>query len=105
MLYEVLLFWGLNDKSGKQESDYTLVLPNNHDIMSLNGEETHPAHTISKYFEINRSKRATLHLIKRERERKQINEEEIAATKVRHASKTDRFHKSDNRSPKEREEA
>lgn len=36
-------FWGLDD----YKDEFTLVLPNMHDIMSLNKEENHIANTIS----------------------------------------------------------
>ena len=36
-------FWGLT----KVKDEFTLVLPNMHDIMSLNKEENHIAHTIA----------------------------------------------------------
>lgn len=64
MLDEAKLFWGLNDGEEKlREEDrtqFTLVLPNHHDVMSLNGDSAHVAHTLAKYFEIHRAKRATL---------------------------------------------
>jgi len=60
MLNEAKEFWGLLDEPGKPKKNFTLVLPNQHDIMSLNWEETHIAHTLAQYFEIHRAKRATL---------------------------------------------
>jgi hypothetical protein len=41
--------------------------------MSLNKGDIHIARTLSKYFEINRAKRATLLLIKPEKELKEIS--------------------------------
>ena len=58
MLEEACQFWDLNTE------DFTLVLPNMHDVMKLTSDQNHIAHTVSKYFEINRSKRAVLHLIR-----------------------------------------
>ena len=62
MLTEALEFWGLkvDEELDDMKKKYTLCLPNNHDIMSLNGEESHLAHHMAKYFEINRAKRAVL---------------------------------------------
>jgi hypothetical protein len=99
MLEEVLDFWGLSKKEGS--NDYSLVLPTMHDIMSLNQDETHQAHTISKYFEINRSKRAVLFLVKKQTERKEIYDEERANLTIKHGVKTKRFDKKDERSPEE----
>lgn len=56
---EACLFWGLQDKCDQ----FNLVLPNLHNIMALNSDSTHMAHTISQYFEIHRSKKAILLLI------------------------------------------
>jgi hypothetical protein len=58
LLQEACNFWNLNT------SEFTLVLPNMHDIMMLTNDSNHIAHTVSKYFEINRSKRAVLLLIR-----------------------------------------
>lgn len=60
MLEEVLEFWGIDRTKWDQ---FTLVLPNYHDIMSLNEEPNHMANSLSNFFEINRSKRAVLLLI------------------------------------------
>lgn len=60
MRNEACGFWGLTDV----KDDFTLVLPNMHDIMSLNKEESHIAHTIAQYFEIHRAKRAVLLLVR-----------------------------------------
>lgn len=99
MLTEAMEFWGLS----QSEQKFTLVLPNQHDIMSLNREETHFAHTLAKYFEIHRAKRAVLILKKPDTERKQLAIEEKMMTKVRNAVKTKRFHKEDTRTPEERD--
>ena len=69
---EACLFWGLEDKKDL----FNLVLPNLHNIMSLNSDTTHMAHTISQYFEIHRSKKAILLLIQSDLNRKHISEEE-----------------------------
>lgn len=39
-------FWELD------ENQYVLVLPNMHEIMSLNFDEQHMVHKLSKYFEL-----------------------------------------------------
>lgn len=46
MLLESCDFWCLNFH------EYTLVPPNMHDVMRLNNDSSHMAHTIAKYFEI-----------------------------------------------------
>jgi hypothetical protein len=43
-----------------------------HDVMKLTSDPNHIAHTVSKYFEINRSKRAVLHLIRPLKTRREI---------------------------------
>lgn len=62
----------INRKGAVEDKDpyngFTLVLPNMHNIMSLNRDEGHVAKTLSKYFEINRAKRATLLLIRPDKE-------------------------------------
>jgi hypothetical protein len=73
--------------------------------MSLNWEETHHAHTLAKYFEINRAKRAVLLLQKRNTDRHEVKIEERMLTKVRNAVKTRRFYKEDSRTPAERKAA
>lgn len=103
MLDACLNFWGLADDNKKDgntgQGQYTLVLPNMHDIMSLNENGDHQAHTISKYFEINRMKRNNLMLIKKDTQKKQIQDVEKAFLKVKHAKVTDRFKKLDERTP------
>lgn len=112
MLREVLMFWMLIDeedivKSTKPKAaedkdpynGFTLVLPNMHNIMSLNRDEGHVAKTLSKYFEINRSKRATLLLIKPDKEQKEVSQEERQFLRVKHAKKTNRFQRDDDRTP------
>jgi diadenosine tetraphosphate (Ap4A) HIT family hydrolase len=69
---EACLFWDLYD----QREKFCLVLPNMHDIMSLNKEPSHIAHTLAKYFEIHRAKRAVLHLIRPDMLRNEIQTEE-----------------------------
>lgn len=77
---EACLFWALKDKE-----KYCLVLPNMHDIMSLNKEPSHIAHTLAKYFEIHRAKRAVLHLIRPDILRKEILPEERNFIKIKGA--------------------
>jgi sulfur relay (sulfurtransferase) DsrC/TusE family protein len=60
MLHEALQFWDLQEYSDQ----FTLVLPNMHNIMHLTEDHTHIAHRITDYFEIHKSKRAVLYLIK-----------------------------------------
>ena len=111
MLEEALEFWGLDAKTQLKDKKierledakkFTLCLPNNHDIMSLNSEESHLAHYIANYFEINRAKRAVLLLKQPDLQRKTHIQEELALTKVRNAQKTNRFHREDQRSPDQR---
>jgi hypothetical protein len=64
MLKEACKFWGI-----KNHHEYTLVPSNMHDVMRLNSDPEHIAHTISKYFEINQSKNAVLHLVKPDKKR------------------------------------
>ena len=84
---EACKFWQIDD----DKNDFTLVLPNKHDIMSLNEEQSHLAHTVSKFFEINRSKRAVLHLIKPDKNRRKLCEDEKPLIKIFGAEKTVRF--------------
>ena len=65
---EACKFWDLTS----EKDQYCLVLPNMHDIMSLNKEPSHIAHTLAKYFEIHRAKRAVLHLIRPDKTREEI---------------------------------
>ena len=58
-----------------------------HDIMRLNSDPEHIAHTISKYFEINQSKNAVLHLIKPEKKRTKIMLEEKPLKEIRGVKK------------------
>ena len=58
-----------------------------HDIMRLNSDPEHIAHTISKYFEINQSKNAVLHLIKPEKKRTKIMFEEKPLIEIRGVKK------------------
>jgi hypothetical protein len=58
-----------------------------HDIMRLNSDPEHIAHTISKYFEINQSKNAVLHLIKPEKKRTKIMLEEKPLIEIRGVKK------------------
>lgn len=72
---EAVDFWQLcedpenNNKGVKNYDRYSLVLPNDHDIMNLNSDTHHMANKIAMYFEIHRAKRATLHLVKQDRNR------------------------------------
>jgi hypothetical protein len=103
MRNEACLFWDLKDRE-----NYSLVLPNMHDIMSLNGESSHIAHTLAKYFEIHRAKRAVLHLIRPNILRTEILPEEMGFIKIKGAQKTNRFAGEDKRTfdeiKKERDE-
>ena len=87
-------FWGLT----QQKEEFTLVLPNMHDIMSLNKEENHIAHTICQYFEINRAKRAVLLLVRPDTTRQELFPEESTYIQIKGASKTKRFDRGDKRS-------
>lgn len=91
---EACKFWQIDD----DKNDFTLVLPNKHDIMSLNEEQSHVAHTVSKFFEINRSKRAVLHLIKPDKNRRSIYQDERPLIKIFGAEKTSRFEGGDKQS-------
>ena len=82
MRNEACQFWDLEDIKDK----FTLVLPNMHDIMSLNKEPTHIAHTLADYFEIHRSKKAILHLIKPNQFRRKIYSEEKNFIKIKTAT-------------------
>ena len=59
--------------------------------MSLNKDEIHMAHTLANYFEINRSKRAILHLIIPDRKRKKLLAEELGNIKIKNATKSMKF--------------
>ena len=76
--------------------------------MSLNKEPSHIAHTLAKYFEIHRAKRAVLHLIKPDMLRKDLLPEEKGFIKIKGAQKTMRFAGEDKRTfdeiKKERDE-
>ena len=67
---EACVFWELDP------DEFTLTLPNMHDIMSLNREPSHIAHTLANYFEIHRSKKAILHLSKPDKTRRHLLPEE-----------------------------
>ena len=54
---EAIQFWDLRKEDDEFNYDFRLILPNNHDIMTLNNSVEHQAHTIAKYFEIHRSKK------------------------------------------------
>lgn len=90
---EACKFWDL----WNQRENYCLVLPNMHDIMSLNKEPSHIAHTLAKYFEIHRAKRAVLHLIRPDKMRDEILQEERGFIKIKGAQKTMRFAGEDKR--------
>ena len=83
---EACEFWGLKDKE-----EFTLVLPNNHEIMQINGDATHPAHTIAKYFEIARAKKAILHLVRPDKYRKEVLIQEKTFIKIQGVQATSRF--------------
>jgi hypothetical protein len=57
-----------------EKDEFTLVLPTMHEIMSVNKDPNHVAHKISKYFEMHRSKKAILHLIKPDQTREEVLE-------------------------------
>lgn len=103
LLNEAKDFWGLNeeDKDPGERTKYSLMLPNNHDIMSLNSEETHIAHTVASYFEIHRAKRAVLTLKRYEPKKTKLTVEELTFSKVRNAVRTTRFKKDDTRTPEQ----
>jgi hypothetical protein len=82
---EACKFWDLYNETTKKHLDYCLVLPNMHDIMSLNKESSHIAHTLAKYFEIHRAKRAVLHLIKPDKIRDEILQEERGFIRIKGA--------------------
>lgn len=83
MKREACIFWNLDPE------EFTLVLPNKHDIMSLlAGDEQHIAHTLAKYFEIHRAKRAVLHLVKPQTKRNKLHEEEKELIKIHHATQS-----------------
>jgi hypothetical protein len=91
MLEEACQFWDLNPE------DFTLVLPNMHDVMKLTSDPNHIAHTVSKYFEINRSKRAVLHLIRPLKTRREVFYEEKTLVTIKGAKKNTRFEVKDTR--------
>jgi hypothetical protein len=103
LLNEAKDFWGLNEeeKEPAERTMYSLMLPNNHDIMSLNSEPTHIAHTVAAYFEIHRAKRAVLTLKRYEPKKTKLTVEELTFTKVRNAVRTTRFKKDDTRTPEQ----
>mmetsp|Transcript_16020 Transcript_16020/g.24852 ORF Transcript_16020/g.24852 Transcript_16020/m.24852 type:complete len:174 (+) Transcript_16020:689-1210(+) len=92
MRNEACVFWGL------EPEDFTLTLPNMHDIMSLNKEPAHVAHTLANYFEIHRSKRAMLHLVMPDKTRRGVLPEEKNYIQIRGVAKTSRFEGGDKRS-------
>jgi hypothetical protein len=53
--------------------------------MSLNKESSHIAHNLAKYFEIHRAKRAVLHLIKPDKIRDEIVQEERGFIRIKGA--------------------
>ena len=81
MRNEACQFWDIES----EKEQFSLVLPNNHDIMSLNGEKSHIAHCLAKYFEISRSKKAVLHLIRPNQQRREILPVEKAFIKIKGA--------------------
>lgn len=72
MKEQALRFWGLLEN----QDEFTLVLPNMHEIMCLNGlvgkTDTHEAYSIQKYFEIHRDKKPLLYLIRPQKTRRFI---------------------------------
>lgn len=92
MRKEACDFWELD------RTQYTLVLPNMHDLMTLNKEPQHVAHTLAKYFEIHRAKRAVLYLVRPEKNRRDNYPEEQSGIKIKGAAKTNRFEGGDKRS-------
>mmetsp|Transcript_473 Transcript_473/g.930 ORF Transcript_473/g.930 Transcript_473/m.930 type:complete len:336 (+) Transcript_473:387-1394(+) len=92
MKNEACNFWELD------KNLYTLTLPNMHDLMTLNKEPTHIAHTLAKYFEIHRAKTAVLHLVKPEKTRRELYPEEKSFIQIKGVAKTSRFEGGDKRS-------
>jgi hypothetical protein len=88
---EACAFWELD------RNKYTLVLPNMHNIMTLNSDPSHQAHTLAKYFEIHRAKRAILHLVKPDRTRQSVYAEEKSSLILKGSKKTSRFEGGDKR--------
>lgn len=84
-------FWGLE----KEEHNFTLVLQNMTEIMSLNSEITHDAYTISKYFEIHRDKKALLYLIRPDKTRRKVYKPEVNLIRMPNAKKSTKFKKED----------
>ena len=71
-------FWGLDS------SKFSLYDENLHDLMSLNQEPTHPAHTVEKFFEIIRLKSVpTLYLWRPDRENTMIMQNQKDAIRIK----------------------
>jgi len=73
-----------------------------HEIEQLTNDKHHMAYRVEKFFEINMSKRAVLHLIRPDIMRKEVLQEEKNAIKIKGAKKSTRFDKVDKRTPEER---
>jgi hypothetical protein len=71
MLHASCTFWDMNSE------EFTLVLPNMHEIMTVNFDKKHSAHTLCKYFEIHRSKKAVMFLIRPTQKRTKVLDEEL----------------------------
>lgn len=50
--------------------------------MQVNGDLSHPAHTVAKYFEIARAKKAILHLIRPNKKRREVLVQEKNSVKI-----------------------
>jgi hypothetical protein len=62
---EACAFFGFDPVKDKEKiKQYSLMLPNKHDIMCLNDNQNHMAHTVCKYFEITRAKKTVMFLMK-----------------------------------------
>lgn len=76
MLETACAFWEMD------ASQYTLVLPNKHDIMNMNDDKKHLAHYVAKYFELHRSKKQVLLLVKPTVRRMEVLNDEKPLTKI-----------------------
>ena len=73
-----------------------------HEIEQMTNDKHHMAYRVEKFFEINMSKRAVLHLIRPNIMRKDVLQEEKTAIAIKCAKKSTRFDNVDKRTPEER---
>ena len=73
-----------------------------HEIEQMTNDKHHMAYRVEKFFEINMSKRAVLHLIRPDIMRKDVLQEEKTAIAIKCAKKSTRFDNVDKRTPEER---